>query len=84
VEDRVSDITDYLREKISEVRLARVIGEIIWAIGSCISMAGIFLRFLTFIILGFSLLFVGLYLSVYYELQRLDYIQALERFAQEK
>ncbi|UCH32722.1 MAG: hypothetical protein JSV05_04950 [Candidatus Bathyarchaeota archaeon] len=79
----MSDITDYLREKISEVRLARVIGEIIWAIGSCISMAGIFLRLLTFTIPGFSLLLMGLYLSVHYELQRLSYTQALERFAQE-
>jgi hypothetical protein len=77
----VSDITDYLKNKIAEVRFARFIGEIVWALGSMISIAGLFWRILELIITGFSLLFLGLYLSVHYELQRLDYTHALERIA---
>lgn len=75
------EIADYLTEKISEVRLARFVGETVWAVGSCISIAGLFLKILLLIITGFSLLFTGLYLSVHYELQRLDYMHTLERIA---
>ncbi len=83
-EKLVSDITDYLQERIAAVRFARFLGEIIWALGSCISIAGLFLRTLLLIIGGFSLLFVGLYLIVYYELQRLDYMHALEKMVHHK
>lgn len=75
----MSDITDYLRQRIAQVRFARFIGEIVWAFGSVLSVAGLFLKVLLLITLGFSLLFVGLYLSVHYELQRLDYMRALEK-----
>ncbi len=75
----MSDITEYLREKIVEVRLARIIGEVVWAVGSLTAVSGLLLEFLALIITGFSLLFVGLYLSVHYELQRIDYAHALEQ-----
>ena len=48
------------------------------------SVAGLFLKFFLLIIIGFSLLFVGLYLSVHYELQRLDYMHALEKIAHQE
>jgi hypothetical protein len=73
------EITDYLKEKIAEVRLARIVGEAVWALGSCISVAGLFFKILILIITGFSLLFVGLYLSVHYELQRLNYMHTLDK-----
>ena len=75
------EIADYLKEKIVEVRVARLVGEVVWALGSCISVAGLFFKILLLIIMGFSLLFVGLYLSVHYELQRLNYMHALEKIA---
>lgn len=75
----MSDITDYLRQRIAQVRFARFVGEIVWAFGSVLSVAGLFLEFFFFIILGFSLLLVGLYMSVHYEFQRLDYMRALEK-----
>ncbi len=77
----MADMADYLKQKIAEVRLARFIGEVVWALGSCISVAGLFLGILLLVITGFSLLFIGLYLSVHYELQRLDYTHALEKFS---
>jgi len=77
----MSDMADYLKEKVAEVRLARFIGEVVWAFGSCISVAGLFLNVLSLVITGFSLLFIGLYLSVHYELQRLDYTHALEKIS---
>jgi len=73
------EITDYLEEKIVQVRFARLVGAVIWAFGSFLSIAGLFLRLLPLVVVGFSILFAGLYLSVYYELQRLDYKHSLER-----
>ncbi|MFQ6068480.1 MAG: hypothetical protein ACE5KD_02945 [Candidatus Bathyarchaeia archaeon] len=78
----MSEVTDYLREKIAQVSFARFVGEIVCALGSSISVVGLFLKILVFIIIGFSLLFVGLYLSVHYELQRLDYTYALRKIEQ--
>lgn len=78
-ENTMSDIADYLKQKIVEVRFARFIGEVVWALGSMISIIALFWKILELIIAGFSLLFLGLYLSVHYELQRLDYAHALER-----
>lgn len=80
----MSEIADYLKHKIAEVQQARFIGEIIWALGACISFAGLFLRNHSLTIPGFSLLLTGLYLSVHFELQRLDYIYALERTAHQR
>lgn len=80
----LSEITDYLKAKIAEVRFARLVGEIIWALGSCISIVGLFFRILFVITAGFSLLFTGLYLSVHYELQRLDYMHSLEKLAHQE
>lgn len=77
----LSDISEYLKERMVEMRFARFIGEIVWAIGSTLSITGLFLNFLPVTVTGFSLLFLGLYLSVHYELQRLNYVHALERFA---
>jgi hypothetical protein len=76
----VSDVTEYLRGRIAEVRFARFVGEIISAMGSILTVAGLLLSILPLTFTGFSLLFFGLYLSVHYELQRLDYAHALERF----
>jgi hypothetical protein len=79
VENSLSNISDYLNRKIVDVRLARLLGEAIWALGSCISAAGLLLRTLILVVIGFPILFFGLYLSVHFELQRLDYVQAMER-----
>lgn len=75
----MSDISDYFRRKIVDVRLVRFLGEAIWAVGSCISAAGLLLGILILVGIGFPILFFGLYLSVYFELQRLDYVHAIER-----
>lgn len=80
----LSEKTDCLKKKISEVRLARLVGEIVWALGSSISIAGLFLNTLLLTIVGFSLLFAGLFLSVHYEFQRLDYMHTLERIAHQE
>jgi hypothetical protein len=77
----VADITEYLRGKIAEFRFARFIGEIVWAIGSSIAIGGLFFNVLLLALVGFLMLFIGLYLSVHFELQRLDYTHALESFA---
>lgn len=78
---KVADITDYLRERIVQVRLARLVAEGVWALGACISVAGLFLKLLLLVITGFPLLFAGLVLSVHYEFQLRDYIHALKNFA---
>ena len=80
-ETRLSEITDYLSDKIVRVRFAKFVGEVIWVLGFGISVVALLLKVLLFMIPGFSLLFVGLYLSVHYELQRLDYLLALEKVA---
>ncbi len=80
----MSEIADYLKEKIAEVRLGRFFGEVVWALGASISVAGLFFAILLVAIVGFSLLFTGLFLSVYYELQRLDYMHALERLSHQE
>lgn len=81
MEKVLSEITDYLKDRVAEVRFARLVWEAVCALGSCISIAGMFFRILLLIIIGFSIVFAGLYLSVHYELQRLDYLHALEGFA---
>lgn len=75
------EITGYLKEKIAEVRIGRLVGEVVWAIGSCLSVAGLLSRIDLLTITGFSSLFAGLYLTVHYELQRLDYLSALEKIS---
>jgi hypothetical protein len=77
----VADITDYLREKIAEFRFARFVGEVVSAFGACFSIVGLLLKVPLLVIVGFPLLLTGLYLTVHYELQRLDYINVLESFA---
>ena len=77
----MADITEYLKGKIAQFRLARFIGELIWAIGSGIAIGGLFFDVLLLAVSGFFLLFIGLYLSVHFELQRLDYTHALDSFA---
>jgi hypothetical protein len=81
--EKVVDITDYLRERIVEVRLARLVGEAFWALGACASVTGLFLRLFLLVIPGFPMMFVGLVLSVHYELQLRDYMQTLESFARQ-
>jgi hypothetical protein len=80
----MADITDYLREKIAEVRLARLLGEAVWALGVIGSIAGLLLMQLVFTIMGFPLLFAGLVLCVHYEFQLQDYMYALEDFAHQE
>ena len=75
----MSEITDYLRDEIVRVRLAKFVGEILWALGFFVSVAALILRVLLLMVPGFSLLFVGLYMSVHYELQRIDYMHALDK-----
>ena len=80
----MSDVSDYFKRKIVDVRLARLLGEAIWALGSCISATGLLLRTLILVVTGFPILFFGLYLSVYFELQRLDYVQTIERIMRQE
>jgi hypothetical protein len=80
-ERHVADITEYLRGKIAQFRFARFVGELVWAIGSGIAIGGLFFDVLLLAVPGFFLLFIGLYLSVHFELQRLDYTHALDSFA---
>lgn len=77
----MSDTKDYFKRKIAEVRQARFVAGIIWALGSSISVGGLLLRISTLVIVGFPILFSGLYLSVHYELQRLNYINMIEEIA---
>jgi hypothetical protein len=81
----VSDITDYLKERIAEVRQARFLGEIVWALGTGITVLELlFLKMPLLAFVGFAMLFAGLFLSVHYELQLLDYTHALENFARKE
>jgi hypothetical protein len=75
----VSEITDYIKQKLAQVRLARFVGEMIWVLGMSIAIAGLFWEILQVTATGFLLLFGGMYLSVHFELQRLDYLHALEK-----
>ncbi|UCD95761.1 MAG: hypothetical protein JSV35_04385 [Candidatus Bathyarchaeota archaeon] len=78
--NRVTDISEYLKRRIAEACFARLIGEIVVILGVIGSSIALLFRILGVAILGFSLLFAGLYLSVHYELQRLDYTEDLEKF----
>lgn len=80
----MSEIAEHLKARIAEVRFARLIGEIVWALGALVSAAGLVFKVLLLTIMGFPLLFVGLYLSVHYELQRIDYALALEKLAHQE
>lgn len=79
----MTDLAGYLKERIAVVRFARLVGEVVWALGSCVSVVGLFLRMLFLTISGFSFLIIGLYVSVHFELQRLDYAQALDKITTE-
>ena len=78
------EITDYLRERIAEVRLARLVWEALWALGACVSVAGLFLKIFLLVITGFPIMFAGLVLSIHYEQQLRDYIHTLENFATDR
>jgi len=80
----LSEFENYHARKITEVRMGRLVGEVIWALGSCLSFAGLFFRILFLMILGSSMLFAGLYLCVHYELRRVDYVSILERVSHQK
>lgn len=84
MESALSESENYLAKKITEVHMGRLVGEVIWALGSCLSFAGLFFKTLFLMILGFSMLFAGLYLCVHYELRRIDYVSILERVSHEK
>jgi len=55
-------------------------------VGFLFILCRIVLFFKTFflMILGFSMLFAGLYLCVHYELRRVDYVSILERVSHQK
>ena len=76
----MADIRDYLKRRIVGARFARLIGEIVVALGVIGSLIALFFGILALVVVGFSLLFAGLYLAVHYELQRLGYANDLERF----
>lgn len=78
----MADIRDYLKRRIVGARLARLIGEIVVALGVIGSLIALFFGILALVVVGFSLLFAGLYPAVRYELQRLGYANDLERFTQ--
>jgi uncharacterized membrane protein len=78
----VTDIKEYLKRRIAGARFARLIGEIVVVLGVIGSSIALLFGILSLVIVGFSLLFAGLYLAVRYELQRLDYTDDLERFMQ--
>ena len=77
----MTDITDYLKERITELRLARLVGAAVWASGAFTSVVGLLLKHLLLSVLGFPMLFAGLVLSIHYEFQLREYIHTLEDFA---
>ena len=77
----MSDTKDYFKQKVADVRQARFLAVTIGALGSCIAAAGLLLRNLMLAIVGFPILFSALYLSVHYELQRLHYLDVIEKTA---
>ncbi len=82
----MSEITDYLNEKVAELRLAGITSAIIWALGLLISAAAFLWSHptltLPLMLAGFSLLLAGAYFNVHFELRRLDYARALEKIAE--
>ena len=74
----LSDIAEYLKEKVAQFKMARHLGEVIWASGSLLSVASLLSKVLLLTITSFILLFLGVYLSVHFEFQRLDYLDALD------
>ena len=78
----MTDISEYLKRRIAEARFARLIGVMVVILGVIGASIALLLGILSIAIVGFTLLFAGLYLSVHYELQRLDYTEDLERFMQ--
>lgn len=79
----MTELAGYLRERIAVVRFARFVGEVVWAFGLCISIIGLLLRMLFLTLSGFSFLIIGLYVSVHFELQRLDYAHTLDKITNE-
>jgi hypothetical protein len=80
--NRVTDISEYLKRRIAEARFGRLIGGIVVILGVIGASLALLFGILGLAIVGFSLLFAGLYLSVHFELQRLDYAEDLEKFMQ--
>ena len=80
---KVADITDYLKRRVAEVRLARLVGVTVWASGTIASLVGLLLKHLLLCAVGFPLLFAGLALSVHYEFQLRDYLHTLEDFGRQ-
>jgi hypothetical protein len=74
----LSDIAEYLKEKVAQFKMARHLGEVIWALGSLLSVASLLFKVLLLTITSFIILFLGGYLSVHFEFQRLDYLNALD------
>jgi hypothetical protein len=74
----LSDVAEYLKEKVAQFKMARHLGEVMWALGSILSAAGLLFKILLLTIASFSLLLLGGYLSVHFEFQRLDYLDALD------
>jgi hypothetical protein len=79
--DGSMNIEDYLSRKIVRVQNGRLVSEIIWAIGSCIAFAGLIAGTLLLAIPGFSMLFIGSYLSLHFELRRIRYSNSLEQIS---
>jgi hypothetical protein len=81
----VSDITDYMKERIVKLRQARFLGSVVWALGTGLTVLELLLLRMPFLaIIGFAMLFTGLVLSVHYEFQLLDCTHALENFARKE
>lgn len=74
----LADIAEYLKEKVAHFKMARHLGEVIWALGSLLSVASLLFNVLPLTVTSFTLLFLGVYLSVHFEFQRLDYLNALD------
>jgi VIT1/CCC1 family predicted Fe2+/Mn2+ transporter len=82
----MTEITDYLNEKVAELRLARIISAVVWTLGLLISAAAFLWRHSTLALpltlVGFSLFFAGAYFNIQFEFRRLDYTRALEKIAE--
>ncbi|MCW4051588.1 MAG: hypothetical protein NWE78_00070 [Candidatus Bathyarchaeota archaeon] len=77
----MSNTKDYFKRKIAKSRQAELVAGMILALGSCISAGGLLLRVSMLVFVGFPILFSGLYLSVHYEVKRLNYINMIEKIA---
>ena len=76
------NLINHLEGKVAEANVAKGIGEAMFIIGLGSTFPGLLLGLLVLTLIGFAVLLVGFYLTVHFELKRLDYISMIERFSE--